>query len=267
VGYHPQVLSVLHRPHDARPPGRAPKRGLGARLALGAGAAAVVAVPFTLLMLLVLSEWEPLDRLDREVADSLNDVARSESGLVEVLDIGEVAFSPWVFRIVVLAVAVWLWRRGAKRLAAWAVVTIAIGGVLGVVLKLLVDRARPSFPEPVAHASGYSFPSGHALNSALAVGVLLLVFLPVLTRVGRAVAYTLGAAVVLLTGYDRVALGVHYVSDVLAGWVVALACLVGTGAGFEIWRREHGRRPSTPTEGIEPEAAPEMSDDVPGTTR
>jgi hypothetical protein len=60
---------------------------------------------------------------------------------------------------------------------------------------------------------------------------------------------------------------VHYVSDVLAGWVVALACLVGTGAGFEIWRREHGRRPSTPTEGIEPEAAPEMSDDVPGTTR
>ena len=122
---------------------------------------------------------------------------------------------------------------------------MAIGGVLGVVLKLLVDRARPTFPEPVAHASGYSFPSGHALNSALGVGVLLLVFLPVLTRVGRAVAYTLGAALVLLTGYDRVALGVHYVSDVVAGWAVALACLAGTAAGFEIWRREQGRRPTT----------------------
>jgi undecaprenyl-diphosphatase len=228
---------------------------------MGAGAAALVAIPFTLLMLLVISQWQPLENLDRSVADNLNDVARSDSGLVDVLDIGELALSPWVFRIIVIAVAVWLWRRGAQRLAAWAVVTMAIGGILGVVLKLLVDRARPSFPEPVAHASGYSFPSGHALNSALGVGVLLLVFLPVLTRVGRAVAYTLGAAVVLLTGYDRVALGVHYVSDVVAGWAVALACLVGTGAGFEIWRREQGRRPSTVTEGVEPEAAPEMTDD------
>ena len=261
AGYQRQVLSVLHRPHEARRPASQPKHGLAGRLVLGAGAAALVAVPFTLLMLLVLSEWEPLERLDRRVADSLNNVARNESGLVDVLDIGEVALSPWVFRIIVVGVAVWLWRRGAKRLAAWAVVTIAIGGILGVVLKLLVDRARPTFPEPVAHASGYSFPSGHALNSALAVGILLLVFLPVLTRVGRAVAYTLGAAVVLLTGYDRVALGVHYVSDVVAGWAVALACLVGTGAGFEIWRREQGRRPSTVGEGVEPEAAPEISDD------
>jgi len=159
-----------------------------------------------------------------------------------------------------VAVAVWLWRRGAQRLAAWAVVTMAIGGVLGVVLKLLVDRARPSFPEPVAHASGYSFPSGHALNSFLGVGVLLLVFLPVLSRAGRALAVIVGAAVVLLTGYDRVALGVHYVSDVVAGWVVALACLAGTSAAFEIWRREQGRRPSTVGEGVEPEAADEMSD-------
>ncbi len=101
---------------------------------------------------------------------------------------------------------------------------MAVGGILGVLLKLLVDRARPAFPEPVAHASGYSFPSGHALNSMLGVGVLLLVFLPVLRGTGRIIAYVAGAAVVLLTGYDRVALGVHYVSDVLAGWVVALAC-------------------------------------------
>lgn len=259
-GYHRLMLRALHRPPEARRPGRAPKHGLGGRLLLGAGAAALVAIPFTLLMLLVLSEWEPLDRLDRGVANDLNDVARGDSTLVDVLDVGEIALSPWVFRIVVAAVAVWLWRRGAQRLAAWAVVTMAIGGILGVVLKYVVDRARPSFPEPVAHASGYSFPSGHALNSFLAVGVLLLVFLPVLTRVGRAVAYTVGAALILLTGYDRVALGVHYVSDVVAGWAVALACLVGTGAGFEIWRREHGRRPSTVTEGVEPEAAPEMSD-------
>jgi hypothetical protein len=71
---------------------------------------------------------------------------------------------------------------------------------------------------------------------------------------------------VLLTGFDRVGLGVHYVSDVLAGWVVALACLAGTSAAFEVWRREEGRQPSTPDEGVEPEAAAAMSDQsAPGT--
>jgi undecaprenyl-diphosphatase len=178
---------------------------------------------------------------------------------VSALDAGSVALDPMVFRAIVLGVAIWLWHRGAQRLAAWAVVTMAIGGILGVALKLLVDRARPAFPEPVAHASGYSFPSGHALNSMLGVGVLLLVFLPVLRGAGRLLAYLAGAAVVLLTGFDRVALGVHYVSDVLAGWVVALAVLAGTATAFEVWRREQGRRPSEPSEGVDPEAADEMS--------
>lgn len=259
TGYDGGVRIVLSRPVEQRSPSPEPGRGLLGRLALGGGVAAVVTVPFLALMLLVESEWEPLEGLDRSVADSLNSVARGDSALVRVLDAGAVVFDPWVFRALVLGVAIWLWRRGAQRLAAWAVVTMAIGGVLGVLLKLLVDRARPAFPEPVAHASGYSFPSGHALNSMLGVGVLILVFLPVLSRTGRLVASVLGALAVLATGFDRVALGVHFVSDVLAGWVVALAVLAGTAAAFEVWRRETGHRPSTFAEGVDPEAAPEMS--------
>lgn len=260
TGYDGEVLRSMIRPAEDRSSGQEPRRGLMSRLFLGAGAAFLVAVPFTLLMLLVLSEWEPLARLDRGVADELNDVARGDTTLVDVLRFGAVALDPWVFRVAVIAVAVWLWQRGARRLALWAVVTAVIGGVLGVVLKVLVDRARPTFPEPVATASGYSFPSGHALNSMLGVGILILVFLPVLSRAGKTTVYALGAVLVLLTGYDRVALGVHYVSDVLAGWVVALACLAGTSAGFEIWRREQGRRPSGVDEGVDPEAADAMSD-------
>ena len=160
---------------------------------------------------------------------------------MHALDVLAIALDPWVFRAAVVAVAIWLWRRGATRLAIWAALTMVIGGVLGVVLKLIVARARPALPNPVAHASGYSFPSGHALNSFLCVGILILVFLPVLRPAGKAVAYAVGAALVLLTGYDRVALGVHYVSDVLAGWGCALAVIAGTAAAFEIWRREHGR--------------------------
>lgn len=260
LGYYGCVLSAVNRSVEDRRPGRQSSRTLGSRLLLGAGAAFLVAIPFTLLMVLVLSEWEPLERLDRSVADDLNDVARDSSTLVDVLDVGAVATDPWVFRLVVLAVAVWLWRRGARRLATWAIVTAAIGGVLGGVLKILVERSRPAFPEPVANSGGYSFPSGHALNSMLCVGILILIFLPVLSRAGKVIAYAVGAAVVLFTGYDRIGLGVHYVSDVVAGWAVALACLAGTGIAFEVWRREQGRRPSTLAEGVEPEAAPNLTE-------
>lgn len=228
------------------------------RLGLGAAAAAVAAIPFTLLMLLVLSEWEPLDRLDKSVANDLHGALLGNATAVNLLDAGSVVLDPFVFRAVVVVLAGWLWWRGARRLAAWALVTMVIGGVLGVVLKHLVERSRPAFPEPVATASGYSFPSGHALNSLLCVGIVILVVLPVLERIAKMAAYTIGAVLVLLTGYDRIALGVHYVSDVIAGWVIALACLAGTSAAFEIWRREQGRRPSTVEEGVDPEAEPAL---------
>jgi undecaprenyl-diphosphatase len=256
-------------PPEERAEWRRPTKSLGGRLALGGLAALALAVPFTLLALLVLGHWHPLAQLDARVADDLNSYARVRPHLVDVLRILANVLDPWVFRAVVLGVSVWLWWRGARRLATWALTTTVIGGVLGTLLKVVVSRARPAFEQPVAHASGYSFPSGHAVNSFLCTGVLILVFLPVLSRAGRWLAYVLGAAVVLLTGFDRVALGVHYVSDVIAGWIVALACLAGTAGAFEIWRREHGRPASTPIEGVDPDAADEMSDppqDAPGSS-
>jgi membrane-associated phospholipid phosphatase len=234
-------------------------RSLSGRLVLGGLAALAVAIPFTLLALLVLSKWGPLASLDARVADDLNSYARARPHLVDVLRVLQVVLDPWVFRLLVLGVAVWLWLRGARRLAAWAITTTVLGGALGMLLKGVVSRARPAFDLPVAHASGYSFPSGHALNSFLGTGVLILVFLPVLARAGRSLAYVLGVVIVLLTGFDRVALGVHYVSDVVAGWIIALACLAGTAGAFEVWRREHGHAASSPTKGVDPDAADEMS--------
>ncbi|MGH8938644.1 MAG: phosphatase PAP2 family protein, partial [Actinomycetes bacterium] len=105
-------------------------RALQLRLLLGGSAAFLVAVPFTLLLLLVVSEWEPLARLDADVADGLNEQARSHDWLVTGLEVGEVALDPWAYRLVVLGVVVWLWRRGVRRLALWATVTTVLGGLL-----------------------------------------------------------------------------------------------------------------------------------------
>jgi undecaprenyl-diphosphatase len=104
-----------------------------------------------------------------------------------------------------------------------------VGWFVGYASKLLVQRARPVVDDPVSHASGYSFPSGHALNSAVFASVMVVLLWPLLSRTARRVAVGLAGAGVLLVGLDRVLLGVHYPSDVLAGF------LLGLGITFSSW--------------------------------
>ncbi len=126
------------------------------------------------------------------------------------------------------------------------------GGMLGFVLKLVMARARPRFDTPTATAPGFSFPSGHAFVSAVAVLVFLLVILPALPGTpARVAAWVVVGLIVFISGFDRVALRVHYVTDVLAGWLVAAALV----AAFETWRRDAGRRPHDPIEGVDPDEA------------
>lgn len=221
-------------PHEMR---------LAGRLALGAALAAALAAPFLGMLLLMEGRYEGLEELDRRFADALNSWALQHPGVVDLLTFLQAALSPNTFRLLVLLVAVGLWRAGSRRRPIWGAVTTGLGALLGVVLKRLVHRARPSFPDPVAAAGSYSFPSAHALGSFLGTGVLLLVALPVLSGSARAVA----VGVVTITGINRIALGVRFFSDVLAGWFAAGALPAGTATVFVAWR---GAR--RPTDGLDP---------------
>lgn len=202
------------------------------RLALGAVLALFAAGAFVVLLGLVASEGS--QGVDRAVADDLHGWAATRPAIVGVLDVLVLVLGPWVFRAGVLVAAGPLWRRGERRLAAWAVTTMAAGGLLTSLVKLLVHRPRPTFAEPVATAGGYSFPSGHAVSSLLGCAVLLLLARPRLGRTGRALGWVLAVGVTLLTGFDRIGLGVHYVSDVVAGWLLALAVLGATTTAFGV---------------------------------
>lgn len=106
-------------------------------------------------------------------------------------------------------------------------VAVAFGAawVLVVVLKAVVARPRPAmWPQP-ADVSAHGYPSGHAAASAALAGALLLVLRRVAGSGVRAAALTVGAGVVVLVGASQVVLGRHYPSDVLAGWLLAAACL------------------------------------------
>ena len=117
-----------------------------------------------------------------------------------------------------------------KRAMALAVLAAGGGGMaLNSALKALFARPRPQLVPPLVHVGNASFPSGHALLSAavyLSIAVLVARLVP--SRHVRLYVLAVAGALVALIGFSRVLLGVHYPTDVVAGWVVgglwALLC-------------------------------------------
>ncbi len=103
---------------------------------------------------------------------------------------------------------------------------IAVGGaqILDLLGKAFFHRVRPALWVSLTPEHSYSFPSGHAVASMALVAALSVLLWP--SR-WRWVALLLGGLFVLLVGLSRIYLGVHYPSDVLAGWAASLAWVVG----------------------------------------
>lgn len=117
------------------------------------------------------------------------------------------------------AIAALLFLR-LRREAMLLAMTIITGWAVNSGLKLLIARPRPAIVPHLAEAGGHSFPSGHTFNAAVIYIAIALAFAAMSPR--RPVRWTIvGAAmaVTLLTGLSRVWLGVHYPSDVVAGWL------------------------------------------------
>lgn len=96
------------------------------------------------------------------------------------------------------------------------------------------------------------------MSSTFVYGSLLLTFLPVIGRRYRPVVVGGAMLLVLAIGFSRLALGVHYITDVVGGVVLGLAWLAASTAAFSIWRVERGRPPVDVSEGLEPEAAEDL---------
>lgn len=123
------------------------------------------------------------------------------------------------------ALAVALVRAAQRRRtdALWLVATVGGGRLLADGLKLLVDRPRPHFePWPVP-VSSFSFPSGHAANSMVAFTAIVVTLAPPSMRKPAAALAVLAS---LLVGSTRPLLGVHWPSDVIAGWCLGGAVLL-----------------------------------------
>lgn len=127
----------------------------------------------------------------------------------------------WVV-LPLLAVAAYAFYRKGWRISAALLVVATLGGIaLTAVLKNVFERARPDLFESAYVESSYSFPSGHATMAVGFYGTLALLVAWRLTGLRRWAVVLAGVALVLLIGFSRLYLGVHYPTDVLAGFLAA----------------------------------------------
>jgi membrane-associated phospholipid phosphatase len=160
--------------------------------------------------------WHWQQRMDWSLLDAARDSALKHPVWVRFWAGVSYALGPVPLRVLGTAVAVAVLAMRRVRAGLLLLACAPLSGLVTVVAKMLGDRPRPS--TMLVAASGTSFPSGHALEATAALLAALSLVLPTMNRVVRRLAVAVVALSVLGVGISRVALNVHYPSDVLAGW-------------------------------------------------
>lgn len=193
-------------------------------------------VPVAVLAYFVRAQVDDVLRLDRQAIEAATDFTRAHPGLEQALVAWQQIFQAKWVNLAATLVCVWVWRRhGLTTRALWAFLTIMAAWAVQLGAKGLVQRARPVVEDALEHAPGSSFPSGHATNTAAVALTLTLLVWPLLGRRGRIVVPAVAATCTLLTGLDRVLLGVHYPSDVVAGFALGTALAGASYLGYSGW--------------------------------
>jgi undecaprenyl-diphosphatase len=199
------------------------RRSLAARETIALTVSVVIVLVFV-----ALAEAVHADRIkpfDLRVATWLYGIDSS------VVDVTMRAFSfagsvPMIL-VVVVAAAGWAYQQGARRLAGTMVGVAGAASILNMILKSTFERPRPDLFADVILPASYSFPSGHTAMAAATYGMAAVVIARLRPASRRLVA-CVAVAVILLIGISRVALGVHWPTDVIAG-LLAGGLVLGAG--------------------------------------
>ncbi len=204
-------------------------RTISVREKKAAKALGVVGVVFFILFGIVISGVASRQEWVQQLDLFFIDLIRNPAPIQGSLWLSFVFFSTWFAQSklttsIALLISVWFGFQKRIALGVWFFSSILLGEITLKLLKHFVARPRPATNGELALAHGFSFPSGHALASALFYGSLALLLCYSNTN---ARLKTIGAIILLfwifLMAYDRVYLGVHYPSDVLGGFCLGIA--------------------------------------------
>jgi membrane-associated phospholipid phosphatase len=177
-----------------------------------------------LLLALVGVGWLTNDVVDRDGLTAIDlpwhdwFVVHRTSALTSVMVVISFLGQTVVLAVLAAGAVEWLLIRRRYRHAVLVTVTTVGAAVLVPLLKHLVGRARPPAADRLAVETSLSYPSGHSLGSAAVLGALAVVVTA--RRLYRVLAVVAAGLLVMAIGVSRVYLGVHWPTDVLAGWLV-----------------------------------------------
>jgi YegS/Rv2252/BmrU family lipid kinase len=200
---------------------------------------------FCALLVAVLAtcvHYDLLGGVDEGIGDAAYRWTEPQDLLVRFLLFVDTAFGTVAMTVYTGVAAVLLFARGHRRAAYWTVGVMLGASLTTYFMKRAVERDRPVYDDPLHLLTSFSFPSGHASGIASAAGVALVLSTMLVRRasVRRAVAVT-ALGLVLLVGADRILLGVHNLSDVLAGYAVGAFWVLAGAAAYDPHPRPRSR--------------------------
>lgn len=158
--------------------------------------------------------------------------------------------SPVAMMVLFVGAVAYLWRTEHRTLLTAWILSYVGGTVLDFAMKELIRRPRPEFATLFLHGSSWSFPSGHSMGSLIGYSMLaytIILVRPVTSTGARAAIWAGAAIAIVLIGYSRLYLAVHFLSDVVAGYTLGVLWLAVCFTGLQIVsRRAELRRAPAP---------------------
>jgi undecaprenyl-diphosphatase len=227
------------RPWRARFAALHPKAYLGAHGLIGAAACIVMLWAFSFIAD-EMTEQSLLVRVDHLIVGWLD--AHNTEGGEAFFSFMSLVGSKVMTTIVVVGV-IWLgihrdWFRAVALLLA-----LVGGTALNDLLKTLFHRGRPETAVEFINYQSWSFPSGHSMNSLIGFGFVAYLFLERTTDRRARIAIIVATAILVgLVGFSRLYLGVHYLSDVIAGYLAGAVWLLVCIAALRVAERQRAAR-------------------------
>lgn len=192
-------------------------------------ASAITAIPFILICLTAMIDVEFLTVIDQNIGQHLYQwgPAPFTTFVQSFTLIGNVQ---GIIPLTMIIAGIFYYISRKWQVLLWIGFTILVGaGPIVELIKNIIQRTRPSYVMHLVDHGGYSFPSGHATGAVLAWGTLaFLIWYYFKDKYPKMIPYTIGFTffMVVAISASRLYLGVHYLSDIIAGWSIGATWLI-----------------------------------------
>lgn len=210
----------------------------------------LLAVALGVLTIAVAANWQPLMRLDHAVAREAFHNTKDHPGLAAWWQALGYVTEPIILRVLMAVAGLLLLWRGARLLGGWLVAVAVLEQLVGPYAKYVLDRPRPHWAHPLEVLDTSSYPAGHATGIASFATALVLLALTLSPgRPARGQLFLLAGLLVGLVCADRLFLGLHYISDVVAGVLLGVATTVVCWLAALLMSRRGRTDSTTPASG------------------